>query len=189
MRIQEYLKQKKISVYRLAKESGLPYMTVNDICRGSAKLEKCSAETVYRIAKALDVSMEELLEPYLIKRSSFENFKSSVCHRLKAAGDIDFMIELLESQDIRMYYSRKWYLECFYLLAMLDYLSRENDVPLCEDYNDLRQYKLEQTVYPAGVLAMAAAADNDAILEEAKKSSIPEFMQFNIVENEVRNVA
>ena len=83
MTIRDVLKDKKMSVYRLAKLSEVPYATVNDICNGKTKLEKCSAETVYRIANAMDISMEELLAPYMIKRPSFENFKSTVCHRVK----------------------------------------------------------------------------------------------------------
>ena len=31
------------------------------------------------------------------KRCNFELFKSNVCHRLKESGDIDFLIETLES--------------------------------------------------------------------------------------------
>lgn len=188
MTIQDALRQKNMSIYRLAKTSKIPYATVNDICNGKAKLEKCSAETIYRLAHTLNVSMEELLAPCFIKRSSFENFKSTVCHRVKELGDIDFIIDTLESQDIRTYYDRKWYPESLYLLAMLDYLSRENDVPLCDDYDDLRRCKLEKPVYPAGIRALSAAAQNDAAIKEAAKTAIPEFMRFNIVENEVRNV-
>ena len=188
MTIQDALQEKNMSIYRLAKTSKIPYATVNDICNGKAKLEKCSAETVYRLAHALNVSMEELLAPCFIKRSSFENFKSTVCHRVKELGDINFIIDTLESQDIRTYYNRKWYPESLYLLAMLDYLSRENDVPLCDDYDDLRRCKLEKPVYPAGIRALSAAAQNDAAIKEAAKTAIPEFMRFNIVENEVRNV-
>ncbi len=188
MTIQDVLKQKNMSIYRLAKASGIPYATVNDICNGKAQLEKCSAETIYRLAHALDVSMEELLAPCFIKRSSFENFKSTVCHRVKELGDINFIIDTLESQDIRTYYNRKWYPESLYLLAMLDYLSRENDVPICDDYDDLRRCKLEKPVYPASIRALSAAAQDDAAIKEASKTAIPEFMRFNIVENEVRNV-
>ena len=188
MTIQDALQEKNMSIYRLAKTSQIPYATVNDICNGKARLEKCSAETVYRLAHALNVSMEELLAPCFIKRSSFENFKSTVCHRVKELGDINFIIDTLESQDIRTYYNRKWYPESLYLLAMLDYLSRENDVPLCDDYDDLRRCKLEKPVYPASVRALSAAAQNDAAIKEAAKTAIPEFMRFNIVENEVRNV-
>ena len=48
--------------YRLAVEAGIPHATLNDICSGKTKLEKCSAETVYKLAKVLGVSMETLTE-------------------------------------------------------------------------------------------------------------------------------
>ena len=48
------------------------------------------------------------------KRCSFELFKSNVCHWLKEEGDIDFLIQVLESDLIRKYYNREWYLESFY---------------------------------------------------------------------------
>ena len=188
MTIREALKEKNMTIYRLARESGLPYATVNDIYNGKAQLGKCSAETIYKIARALDVSMEDLLAPCFLKRSSFENFKSSVCHRVKELGDIDFIKETLESRDIRLYYDRKWYPESLYLLAMLDYISRENNVPLDSEYDDLRRCRLEKTVFPASILAVSAAAGNDSALKKAAKTAIPEFMRFNIVESEVRNV-
>lgn len=39
------------------------------------------------------------------KRCSFELFKSNVCHWLKEEGDIDFLIQVLESDLIRKYYN------------------------------------------------------------------------------------
>ena len=188
MTIREALKEKNMTMYRLAKASELPYATVNDICSGKARLEKCSAETIYKIAHALDVSMEDLLAPCFLKRSSFENFKSTVCHRVKELGDIDFIIDTLENQDIRTYYERQWYPESLYLLAMLDYISRENDVPLDSEYDDLRQCRLEKPVYPASLRAVSAAASSDTALKEAEKEAIPEFMRFNIIESDIRNV-
>ena len=107
---------------------------------------------------------------------------------LKPLGDLEFIADTLENQDIRTYYERKWYPECLYLLAMLDYISRENDVPLCNEYDDLRQCKLEKPVYPAGIRAVSVAANNDDALIEAERTAIPEFKRFNIIENEVRNV-
>ena len=188
MTIQDALKKKSMSIYRLAKISEVPYATVNDICNGKAKLEKCSAETIFRLARALDISMEELLAPCFLKRSSFENFKSSVCHRVKELGDISFIADTLESQEIRTYYDRKWYPESLYLLAMLDYISRENGIPLCDEYDDLRRCRLEKPVYPASIRAVSAASKNDAAMKYAAMTAIPEFKRFNIIENEVRNV-
>ena len=58
MTVSELMNEKKITKYRLSKDSGVPYTTVNDICSGKAQLEKCSAETVYRISKTLGVTMK-----------------------------------------------------------------------------------------------------------------------------------
>ena len=188
MLIQELMAQKSITKYRLSKNSGIPYTTINDICSGKAKLEKCSAETIYKLAKELGVSMEALLEPCFATRSSFELYKSNVCHRLKAKGDVEFIIETLERDDISTYYQRKWYPESLYLLAMLDYLSRINDVPLCSKYDDLRRCRLQEPLYPAGVLASFTVTGDERVKERARREAIPEFMRFNIVESEVRNV-
>ena len=188
MLVQRYMDRKGISQYRLSKNSGIPYTTINDICSGRAQLEKCSAETIYKISKELDVSMEDLLAPYLEKRSSFELYKSNVCHRLKELGDINFIVSTLESGDIRKYYDMEWYPECLYLLAMLDYVSRENDVPLCSEYNDIRKCKLNEPVYPSGIITASQISGNDDIKDDAFNSAIPEFRRFNIIENEVRNI-
>lgn len=188
MTVNDLMANKNMTKYRLSKSSGIPYTTVNDLCSGRARLEKCSAETVYKLAKTLSVSMEKLLEPCFVRRSSFELFKSNVCHRLKELGDVDFIIETLEKDDIRQYYERKWYPESLYLLAMLDYVSRVNNVPLCTRYDDLRRFKLDKTIFPAGVLATAAVANNEQAKEQSRREAIPEFMRFNIVESEVRDV-
>ena len=108
------MQNKKVSKYRLSKNSCIPYSTLSDILNGKARLEKCSAETVYKLSGELLVSMETLLAPYLEKRCSFELFKSNVCHHLYALGDIDFIIQTLENNKIREYYVRQWFPECFF---------------------------------------------------------------------------
>ena len=50
MYLNDLLTEKKISKYRLAKESGIPQTTVIDICSRKARIEKCSADTIYKIA-------------------------------------------------------------------------------------------------------------------------------------------
>lgn len=188
MTINELIENKNITQYRLAKESGIAYTTINDICSGRAQLAKCSAETIYRISRVLGVSMESLIEPYFDKRSDFEIFKSNTCHKLKELGDIEFIIELLEEDRIRKYYKKKWFPESLYLLAMLDYISRENDIPLCTQYDDIRTVKLKSVLFPASVLVAAKVTKNNEVKYHSIKEAIPEFMRFNIVESEVRNV-
>ena len=194
MTLNEMLEQKNITKYRLWKESGVPQATISDICTGKTRIEKCSAETIYRIAKVLDVPMESLIAPAVRavdeerSRPSFEIFKSNICHRVKDMGDIPFVIDLLQSNQIRKLYEKKWYPEALYLLAMLDYLSRENHIPICKNYNDIRAAKLQQLVYPSSVVIMCKALHSDVPKEDCIRMAIPEFLRFNIVESEVRNV-
>ena len=188
MTINDAMTRLRITKYRLSKSSGIPYTTVNDICSGKARLEKCTAETIYKLSKELGISMEDLLEPCFIKRCSFELYKSNVCHQVKESGDIDFIIETLERDDIRKYYQRKWYSECLYLLAMLDYLSNLNHVALCNKYDDLRKCKLKEIIYPSSIRMVAEMTNDDAVKAQAIRESLPEFMRFNIVESEVRNI-
>ena len=189
MSLNEALAQKNITKYRLWKESGVPQATISDICTGKTNIEKCSAETIYRIAKVLDVSMESLIAPAVRsldeerRRPSFEVFKSNTCHRVKDMGDIPFMIQLLKTNQIRKLYEKKWYPEALYLLAMLDYLSKENKVPICKNYNDIRNSKLKKPIYPSSVIILCKTTKSETPKEECLRMAIPEFLRFNIVES------
>ena len=189
MLINEQLEKQNISKYRLSMESGVPQATINDICSGKAELEKCSAGTLYRLAKVLGVTIEDILESAKTEyRSAFETFKSNICHHVKDMGDLDFIIDTLENDEIRKLYDKKWYPEALYLLAMLDYLSRVNDVPICTKYNDIRSQQLSKPIFPVGILLSSEVLKSDEPIQRAKKEAIPEFLRFNIIESEVRNV-
>ena len=195
MIIDELLREAKMSRYKLSKTSGVAQATISDICSGKTSMEKCSAGTLYKIAKALNVTVDALLEAdkqEMVQnaeyRSSFETFKSNTCHHVKDMGDIDFIINTLEKDTIRSLYKKMWYPESLYLLGMIDYLSKINDLPMCTNYNDIRRHKLAQVVYPSSVLIPAAVMHSETVKIEARKRAIPEFMRFNIVESEVRNL-
>lgn len=195
MIIDDLLMEANMSRYKLSKESGVPQTTISDICSGKTTMEKCSAGTLYKLAKTLNVTVDALIEAnqeYLEvnyqRRSSFEVFKSEVCHRVKDMGDLEFVIETLETDKIRELYDLCWYPETLYLLAMVDYLSGLNDLPICTNYNDIRKRKLKEVIYPSSVLIQSAVTHDDEIKKQAIRDSIPEFMRFNIVENEVRNI-
>ena len=192
MIVNDLLEKENMSRYRLSKESGVVMTTITDICSGRADLDKCAAGTLYKIAKVLGVTVDSMLEnnseDKVDYRCSFETFKSNTCHHVKDIGDIDFIVETLEADEIRKLYERSWYREALYLLAMIDYLSRINNLPLCTNYNDIRAQKLEKPCFPAGVIVSYAATGDERIKEKALVNAIPEFLQFNIVEGEVRNV-
>ena len=60
MNINYYLEEKGMTKYRLSKLSGVPYATLNDLFSGKTRIEKCSAETLYKISKLLGRLDEEL---------------------------------------------------------------------------------------------------------------------------------
>lgn len=72
MRINEIIIQSGITKYRLAKISGVPHATLNDLCSGKSQIEKCSGETLYRLAKALKISIEMLLESAMEQKIEYE---------------------------------------------------------------------------------------------------------------------
>ena len=61
MTLKDYIADEDKTIASLSKESGLPYTTVSELVNGKKTLGKCSAETVYRLAKALDTTVEGLL--------------------------------------------------------------------------------------------------------------------------------
>lgn len=67
-------------------------------------------------------------------RIDFELFKSRICHQVKDMGDLDFIAQTLQHKEIDRLYQKEQYPEAFYLLAMVDYLCRENDFPICAEY-------------------------------------------------------
>lgn len=121
-------------------------------------------------------------------RSEFETFKSNICHHLKDMGDINFLMDVLGTDQISVLYEKRWYPEAFYLLALVDYLSKENDIPLCSKYDDIRSMKLKKTIYPLDVLLTCEVLKSDEPKKRADNEAIPEFRKYNIIESEVRGV-
>lgn len=186
--INDLLKRKDMTKYRLSKISGIPFATISDICTGKAKIEKCSVDTLYKLSKALDVTMEEFIADSMEYRQSFEAFKSNICHMVRGMGDMDFIIDTLETNRIRKFYQRQWYPESLYLLAMVDYLCRENDLPVCTEYGDIRKARLREPIFPSSIIALCEVSKSERPKQESYDLALPEFKRFNIVENEVRNV-
>ena len=122
-----------------------------------------------------------------MERSSFDVFKSNVCHLVKDKGELEFIKETLCSKWAEELYSKCWYAECLYLVAMVDYLCRKNNIPAYGGYNKLRCCKLDSVIYPSSVMTLYLLSKDRSILEKYYNESIPEFKRFNIVENDVEN--
>ena len=62
MDINQLLREKGLTKYRLSVLSGVPHATLSELCNGKTSIVRCSVETIYKLAKALGVSMETLVE-------------------------------------------------------------------------------------------------------------------------------
>ena len=183
MYIKQYLEDNKISIYKVANSAVVAYPTVFNIVNGKVDILNCALGVVKKIADALGLTIDELLT-LCDKNRTFELFRGEQHHLVKRMGEIAYVIDLLENKKIDYYWKLDMKTEAFYLLAMLDYLSRRNNLPICEEYNEIRKYKLERPVYPADTeLSEKLLGKNTH--KAALKKAIPEFMEFNIVECEV----
>jgi len=122
------------------------------------------------------------------ERPDFELYKSHICHRVKNEGDLSFIRNVIVSDEVSILFNKGWHAESLYLLAMLDYLSRINDVPLYTAYEHLRKAKFSKILFPVGIRVLCIASGNDHYKEESLHESIPEFLRHNIVEAEIRDV-
>ncbi|MEE1341775.1 MAG: hypothetical protein U0L23_03590 [Lachnospiraceae bacterium] len=116
----------------------------------------------------------------------FEVFKGNVYVRIQENGPLDFISKILVSNVIEEYWNDQNTLYAIYLLAMVDYLSKMNGVPLYSKYDYMRKYKLKDRIYPLSI-TISAKIDNKSE-EEYIDDAIPEFLKYNIVEGDIFNV-
>ena len=189
MNINDILAKKQMTKYQLSKISGVSTTTINDICKGKVNIKNCTGETLYKLAKALNVSIESLLEEVMDKRVAFTTFKGNVCHMVKDMGDREFMRDVVRSKRIFAYLQKGWHFEALYMLAMFDYLCRENNLPSYEAYEDLRKLRFTEPIYAEGVVLLSIGLNSDEPKKQSMEEAIPEFLRHNIIEAEVRDVA
>ena len=118
----------------------------------------------------------------------FEAYKSNVCHLLHNLGDIEFIRTILIDDTITQFVKHGYGAWALYLLAMLDYISKENDIPTCTKYEYLRSQKLPKLLIPLSIRIFKEMFNDDTVFQEEYKNAIPEFLKYNIMEGYIRNV-
>ena len=183
---QNILKKKNLSVYQCSKLSGIPYSTLFDIINNKTTIEKCTAATAYNLARVLGVTVETLLNISYALQDDFEVFKSNVKHRIKADGDLKFIMEVLQNKEIEEYWNKDKKTKALYLIATVDYLSRINDLPKVNTFDEYRTYRLEEVLWPEDVEMLGKYMSKE-YKKELYDNAIPEFLNFNIVEGDLRD--
>lgn len=170
MNIKAYLKENHISVREMAMITSIPYSTLNDIINEKVNLEECQYKTLKKIAIFLKISIEDLV----YEKEDFQTFRNKLHHDLKCNDEIDVVLEILEKRKIDYYLMHEDRLKALYLLSLVDYLSRQNQVPLCQEYSELRMQALEEPYYVG-----------DQVEERKYDNCIPEFVKHNIYEGDL----
>ena len=183
------LEDKGLTIYECSRRSGIPYSTLSDLLHGKTKMERASFRYAYYLSKTLGITMEELYDQtHVPERVSLETFKSQARHDLKEMGDKKYVDSIISTDIINRYWHFEWYFESLYTLAMLDYLCRINNMNIISKYDTLREYKLPEISYHADIILAAKINQKLDLRDIAVKQSIPEFIRFNIVERDVRDV-
>lgn len=121
-----------------------------------------------------------------ISLQDFELFKGNVKNKIKADGQLNFIQQTLISNEIETLWNKNNILYSLYLLSMVDYLSRLNEIPLYTKYDYIRNHKMEQIVYPLSFKTYSAVMGISET--DITENAIPEFLIHNIVEGDVFNV-
>lgn len=208
MYLNEMMNDCHMSRAELSARSNIPESTLRDILNGKAQLDRCEAATLYNIAYALDVSVEDILEGYwdALERdaparitvhddSSLMNFyvlADSMLGRLRATGDLAFIDGIDQNGWIERLYQSGQYRCALFLLGMMDYLCRKNGVRQVARYDEYRKARLDKPVYALRTLNVN---DDDGAFQrartEAENNAIPELGRFGIymTEEDIRHPA
>lgn len=92
----EALIRSSMSMYALSRLSGVPYTTINEIRNGKNDINQCAAGTVWRLAAALDVPADSIINNI--------NYLDGVRGKYKG---IDFVWSTDESSQITFEYEGK----------------------------------------------------------------------------------
>ena len=58
--LKDILEEQNLTVYALAKQSGIPYTTLKDLVTGKTSMDHVSASVLYKLSVCLKISMEDL---------------------------------------------------------------------------------------------------------------------------------
>ena len=86
------------------------------------------------------------------------------------------MLYILNNDLIASNIFRGNYIKGLYALALLDLLCKKKGYDLVSDYDDFRTYSLKEAFYPTSIAKDGA---------NKKKKYIPEFLRYNIYEEEL----
>ena len=187
MRFYELLESRNITSYALAKTTGIPYTTINDLLHYRTLPKNISLEHALKIAKVLDVSLEELAAIEGAPMTEFDFFRTNLLNDINMLGPVRWINKTIKNKVIDFYYKNGGVAHALFMLATLDYLSRKNHLSFYQKrYNDLRKMKLDKVLFTGmNLLTFSSVEEAERLL--AVKIA-PEYRRFNIIETDITSL-
>ena len=170
MNFEKELKKRNTSIRACSIQSDIPYATLYPIIKGQVDIGTCSYYTVAKLARYLGYRPDEIV----YEKENFQTFRNDLHHRIRK-DELECILEIIESDEVFTYLRHEDYLKALYLVATVDYISRKNDIPLCDKYNSVRSIRLEQPYY----------VGDSSLFSSDKRECIDEFLRFNIFEGDL----
>lgn len=188
MTLKQVLNNKKISAYTLAKETKIPYSTICDLVNGKTSIQNISLKYGLSIADYLKMDPKDLLKLTTVELIDFRYFRNNLLHDLKRTDPSVFVNRLISRKEIDFCVKNNGLDRALYLLALIDYLCRQYQIEINPNrYSTLRKEKLDKPLFPGSELV------HFDTIEDAERqlgiTVLPEFRAFNIIEEDVWNVA
>lgn len=187
------LNANNLSLYKLEKSSHVCHATLNDLYNERTNVENCSSSLLHKIAQALNMSMDKLYGvlsyddlSLMAYDDSFDLFKSNVCHELKELGDKEFLKKHLSNNTVINLYKEDKTLEALYLIAMLDFICNQYHLPIVEQYEEIRIFKMTKLIVPKSVYLLLKS--KSIKITNLFNECIDEFLSHNIMEANIYDV-
>lgn len=89
----EAVKKSNKSQYRIAKESGVPFSTINAMFNRKQQVNNCAAVTILRISAVLGENFFSLLDPYPLLDNTCGEYKGIKYTWINKAGSMEIHFE------------------------------------------------------------------------------------------------
>lgn len=131
----------KKSLYRISKDTGIPYTNLNELANGKTDINRSNSETVCRLARYFGCQMEDLLNPIEQKTQSGNRYRK-LNTPFNVPEDIDKAIDDL----LRALNTDDFSADCY--MSELNSLLNGCDMDMDEeDVSVLRQYYCRGGIY------------------------------------------
>ena len=193
MTIKDYIDNIKITIPQLAEMSDIPDSTLRDIMDGTSDLRRCTADTVCKLATALEIPVGGMMHlepivrdmplPSLVRLHEYKDpelfraYRQDAIEHLDRLGRLRFIEMVLDDRVIEEEYADGDYASALFLIGFTDYLADKDPIlPRITRYDRYRGDMMAKPVFPFG--RSGSSIDGKTILNNA----VPQLLKFNFIE-------